>query len=184
MVRIIVPLLHESLLIFLDSNEPDWIVAQTKARKRREMLRSREELEERLAKIRAKEKAQKVKYIKGDLNFKKRKTNAEADEKDDDEEQFVLEDYDSDTEHNGSKKGGDATYSAATLELMSKLGMGPNTLKAEEEEAEDEIKVRHAIRNSKLILTFEDILLLSNPFSINAVHQRATSHQVASSYRK
>lgn len=128
-------------LIFLDSNEPDWIVAQTKARKRREMLRSREELEERLAKIRAKEKAQKVKYIKGDQSFKKRKTNVEADEKEDDEEQFVLEDYDSDTELNSSRKGGDGTYSAATLELMSKLGMGPNALKVEEEEAEDETKV-------------------------------------------
>lgn len=144
---------RKTFLIFIDSNEPDWIIAQTKARKRREMLRSREELEERLAKIRAKEKAQKVKYIKGDQSFKKRKTNSEAGEMDDDEEKFVLEDYDSDTELNNSRKGGDGTYSAATLELMSKLGMGPNTLKAEEEQAEDEIKVRGS-RNSSVRTNF------------------------------
>jgi hypothetical protein len=61
----------------VDSNEPDWIIEQTKARKRRELLRQREDMEARLEKIRAKEKAQREKYLKGDQTFKKRKTNVE-----------------------------------------------------------------------------------------------------------
>jgi chromosome transmission fidelity protein 1 len=119
-----------------DTNEPDWVVEQAKARKRREMLRGREEMETRLAKIRAKEKAQKVKYMKGDQEFKRRKTE-KVDEQDD-EEQFILDDYDSDTELGKDRSG---FYSAATLELMEKMGMGPSSLKPLEEEAEDEIKV-------------------------------------------
>jgi chromosome transmission fidelity protein 1 len=119
-----------------DSNEPKWVVEQAKARKRREMLRAREEMEARLAKIRAKEKAQKIRYLKGDQDFKKRKTF--KDEEQDDEEQFVLDDYESDQD-DGNKRGG--FYSAATLELMEKMGMGPSASRSTEEEIEDETKV-------------------------------------------
>jgi hypothetical protein len=130
--------------LVLASDEPEWIVEQAKARKRREMLRSREEMEARLAKIRAKEKAQRERYLKGDQNYKKRKTVTEKrDGADDDEEQFVLDDYDSEAEQSLSRKGGTAGsgLSAATLELMAKLGMSMNGPKEEEVEAEDEMKV-------------------------------------------
>jgi chromosome transmission fidelity protein 1 len=104
------------------------------------MLRQREDMEARLAKIRAKEKAQREQYLKGEQPFKRRKT--EADKKDEnDEEQFVLDDYDSDREQSNLKKGADTTgFSAATLELMGKLGMGTSA-PDEEEEVEDEVKV-------------------------------------------
>lgn len=94
-------------------------------------------MEARLAKIRAKEKAQRAKYLKGDQTFKKRKTDASNDE--DDEEQYVLDDYESDQESAG--KGSPGGLSAATLELMSKIGMGPRSSKDDEDEIQDEIKV-------------------------------------------
>jgi chromosome transmission fidelity protein 1 len=123
-----------------DSDEPAWIIDQAKARKRREMLRHREDMEARLARIRTKEKAQRDKYMKGDQGFKKRKVDANKTDNGD-EEQFVLEDYDSDQE-NGSKGGkSGGTFSAATLELMAKIGMGPVAAKEEEDETEDDIKV-------------------------------------------
>jgi chromosome transmission fidelity protein 1 len=125
----------------VDSNEPEWIIEQARVRKRREMLRQREDMEARLAKIRAKEKAQREKYLKGDQTFKRRKMDAENKDKDD-EEQFVLEDYDSDREQSSLKKGVAASgFSAATLELMGKLGMGTARVEEEEDEIEDEIKV-------------------------------------------
>jgi chromosome transmission fidelity protein 1 len=106
------------------------------------MLRQREDMEARLAKIRAKEKAQREKYLKGDEAFKRRKTTADKDE--DDEEQFVLEDYDSDHEQNSHQKGIAATgFSVATLKLMGQLGMGTTAADNEEDEMEDEIKVSH-----------------------------------------
>ena len=134
------------------------------------MLRQREDMEARLAKIRAKEKAQREKYLKGDQTFKKRRTNAEKDD-DDDEEQFVLEDYDSDREQGSLKKGVAATgFSAATLELMNKLGMGTSTVNDEEDEVEDEIKVsitihlRESSNNS-------DLLLLPYALATYSIHQ-------------
>ncbi|CAG8961294.1 hypothetical protein HYFRA_00013574, partial [Hymenoscyphus fraxineus] len=135
------------------SEEPEWIITQAKARKRREMLRHREEMEERLSKIRAKEKALKVKYVKGDQSFKKRKTGVEDAKEGDNEEQFVLEDYDSGDEYGGGKKG-DGMYSAATLELMEKLGMGPNMLKQEDEEVEDEVKIFYCSRTHSQLTQF------------------------------
>ena len=134
------------------------------------MLRQREDMEAKLAKIRAKEKAQREKYLKGDQTFKKRRTNAEKDD-DDDEEQFVLEDYDSDREQGSLKKGVAATgFSAATLELMNKLGMGTSTVNDEEDEVEDEIKVsitihlRESSNNS-------DLLLLPYALATYSIHQ-------------
>jgi chromosome transmission fidelity protein 1 len=103
-------------------------------------------MEARLEKIRAKEKAQKDRYMKGDQNFKKRKTDASGDRIDKGEEQFLLDDYDSDAEKTGDKKNRlDGVYSAATLELMEQLGMG-KTPREEEVEAEDETKVRFLSR--------------------------------------
>ncbi|KAE9369378.1 DNA repair helicase [Stipitochalara longipes BDJ] len=137
-----------------DSNEPEWIVDQARARKRREMLRQREDMEARLAKIRAKEKAQREKYLKGDQTFKKRKTNTEK-EDDDDEEQFVLDDYDSDREQGTFKKEVAATgFSTATLELMDKLGMGTSTANEEDDEVEDEIKIFYCSRTHSQLTQF------------------------------
>ena len=126
----------------LDSDEPAWIVEQAKARKRKELLRNRDDLEARLAKIRAKEKADRERYEKGEQKYKKRRTNADKDAADsDDEEQYVLEDYDSDKEQK-SVKTGDAVFSAETMALMEKLGMATSSLKQEEEEVgEEETKV-------------------------------------------
>lgn len=104
------------------------------------MLRQREDMEARLEKIRAKEKAQRDKYLRGDHTTKKRKTETKSAEKNDDEEQFVLDDYDSDQEQRGTKDEG-SLYSAKTLALMEQLGMNNSTAKEEEEEVEEETKV-------------------------------------------
>ena len=105
------------------------------------MLRQREDMEARLAKIRAKEKAQREKYLKDDQSYKKRKTATGADKGNEfNEEQFVLDDYDSDIERTQLGHGADGMgLSAATLELMEKLGM--TRKKEEEDEIQDETKV-------------------------------------------
>lgn len=99
-------------------------------------------MEARLAKIRAKEKAQRDKYLKGDQTFKKRRTDANA-EDEDDEDQYLLDDYESDDESKvfRGKGGGSSVFSAATLELMKQAGMGPIESTDEADELVDEIKV-------------------------------------------
>ncbi|KAG4429212.1 hypothetical protein IFR05_015304 [Cadophora sp. M221] len=133
-----------------DSDEPEWIIEQAKARRRRELLRNREDLEARLARIRAKEKAQRDKYFKGEQSFKRRKVETGNDEVD--EEQFVLDDYESDREHSGA--GSSSGLSAKTLEMMSRIGMGPAALTEEDEEVEDEIKIFYCSRTHSQLTQF------------------------------
>ncbi|KAH6677316.1 helicase C-terminal domain-containing protein [Halenospora varia] len=135
-----------------DSDDPAWLVEQTRARKHREMLRTREDLEARLAKVRAQEKAQRDIYLKGEKTSKRRKQDLNPTESQDDDEQFVLEDYDSDGEQKGTQN--DGQYSAATLELMAKLGMGPNALGEEEEEIEEEMKIFFCSRTHSQLSQF------------------------------
>lgn len=107
------------------------------------MLRRREDLETRLSKVRANEKALRQQYLRGESVHKKRKPEpGQAGEAEDDEEQFVLDDYDSADEKSNYKTGGTSGLSAATLELMGKLGMSIGAAKEDDDEGEDEIKVK------------------------------------------
>lgn len=100
-------------------------------------------MEARLAKIRAKERSQRDKYLKGDQAFKKRKMESKHDNDDAAaaEEQYILDDYESDNEKSSNNGGASSIFSAATIELMNKVGMGPIASRDEGEEEEDEIKV-------------------------------------------
>lgn len=103
------------------------------------MLRQREDMEVRLKRIRAKEKLQREKYLKDNQGYsKKRKIDPAKAEDEGTDDQFILEDYDSDKEQSTSTTGG---LSAATLELMQKLGMSMDTPKDDDDEAKDETKV-------------------------------------------
>jgi chromosome transmission fidelity protein 1 len=108
------------------------------------MLHGREDMEARLSKIRAKEKAQRQQFLRGESASKKRKPDshqrADADQ-DEADEQFVLADYESDDGNASSKTGGATGLSAATLELIEKLGMNLAAPKEEDEEGEEELKV-------------------------------------------
>lgn len=130
---------YKSSLTNLDEDEPDWIIEQAKARKRRDMLRQREEMQARLAKVRAREKAQQDKYLRGDQTLKRRKMDVNADDEDN-EDQYLLDDYESDRETGIAKSGSSSVFSEATLKLMQQVGM-VNDAKDEDEEIEDEIKV-------------------------------------------
>ncbi|RDW73743.1 hypothetical protein BP5796_07185 [Coleophoma crateriformis] len=133
------------------SNEPAWIVDQMRARKRRELLRDREEMESRLAEIRAKEKAQHERYLSGASTQKRRKVDAKKDTFNDEEDQFVLEDYDSDGEQLNTSTSG---LSSATLALMEKLGMVGGPPKEEEAEVQEEIKIFFCSRTHSQLTQF------------------------------
>lgn len=116
------------------------MIEQARARKRRELLRSREELEARLAKVREKEKQEREKYARGEFRRKKRKPDGDGKIHVEREDEFALDDYESEDEGRGPKDDG-LGLSKETLALMAKLGGNVN-LKDDEVEEEDEIKVR------------------------------------------
>lgn len=135
-------------------------------------------MEARLTRIRAKEKAQRDKYLKGHLNAKKRKTESESLENNFDEDEFVLDEYDSDQEQHGTKDEG-SVYSAKTLELMEKLGMRSSIAKDDDEDIEEETKVSNTATLTEIISQSIDLLLLENPFTAYPVHQRAPPCQLS-----
>lgn len=129
-------------------------------------------MDARLAKIRAKEKAQRVRYLKGDPASKKRRIDTHQD--DSDEEQYVLEDYESDREQAGVGEGSASALSAETLKLMKQIGMGPIAAQDEDDELEDETKVTQSSSTHKIKAYNPDFLLLADTFPTYAVHQRAS----------
>ena len=129
-------------LLPVDSNEPAWVLAHAKQEKKDNFLRARTELEERLKVIRQKEAKDKAQQeARPDIRaFKKmvcvawpsvrltgmlirlQRKHAEVEIEDDDEEQFIPDDYDSDNEASGRKinTSGSDGLSSEVKEMMLK----------------------------------------------------------------
>jgi chromosome transmission fidelity protein 1 len=95
--------------------------------------------------------AQKERYLKGEPDPKRRRVEDKVKKGEgDDEEQFVLDDYDSDREGAGSvPKEAAIGLSAETMALMKKLGMNIGPAEEEEQEVEDEVKVYYLFVGTK-----------------------------------
>ncbi|RFU29090.1 hypothetical protein B7463_g7225, partial [Scytalidium lignicola] len=138
----------------LASDEPEWIIEQARARERQAMLRHLEDMQIKLAKARAKDKAELERYVHGGQAPKKRRLEVESNMDHNEEDQFFLDDYESDSDHTGTRGNTKpAGFSAHTLELMGKLGM-TNNPGEEEEEVEDEMKVFYCSRTHSQLTQF------------------------------
>ncbi|TQS34994.1 hypothetical protein Golomagni_04600, partial [Golovinomyces magnicellulatus] len=167
-------------------DEPDWVIEQARARKCRQLLELRDDMETRLEKIRLKEKKQYDRYLRGESTLKKRKIAAHLTkgdgESDHDEEQFVLDEYDSDHVDSGSGNHSKdkSLYSAETLALLNELGMGPIDLKKDEEEKyleiEDEVKIFYSSRTHSQLTQFINELRLPKFPSSSAITEKQISN--------
>lgn len=103
-------------------------------------------METRLSRIRAKEKAERDRLRRGEQHFKKRKVAKEQGLERQHEDQYLLEDYESDKEDLPYSRTIDHSngLSAATLALMEKIGLRSTSTTADDE-LEDETKVRSSI---------------------------------------
>ncbi|QSZ28588.1 hypothetical protein DSL72_003087 [Monilinia vaccinii-corymbosi] len=146
-----------------DSEEPEWVVEMAKERRRREMMRKREEMEERLKRVRERERKERDRMGgKGSMrDSKRRKVGGDGGgdmvgEKGG-EDEFLLEDWDSDAEVSGGgkgKTGDEAIFSRETLELMESVGMRSKKLEDEEEEQDDEMKIFYCSRTHSQLAQF------------------------------
>ncbi|KAA8909788.1 helicase C-terminal domain-containing protein [Sphaerosporella brunnea] len=119
------------------SGQPAWVIEHAKQEKKEKFLRARTELNDRLQKIRETEAREKAALAISETRFPKKlvrlqlsdnveqKKNLEVEvEDEDDEQQFILDDYESD---GGTMKGEPSDnsdgFSPAVRELMMKLGM-------------------------------------------------------------
>ena len=100
--------------IEVDDDEPEWMAEHARESKRKEILHMRAEFEERLAKVREKERKLREKQASGEPYRKRRKQDGTGEEREVDvEDQFALDDYNSDEEA-VSRQPGQSQYSAET----------------------------------------------------------------------
>ncbi|KAJ5358097.1 hypothetical protein N7541_005255 [Penicillium brevicompactum] len=136
-----------------DDEEPEWMLEFAKKESRRALTEKRQEFEARLAKIRQDEERLKQAQESVERPRKKQRLEEPASEPTADEDQFVLDDYDSDTEKTAQPKDSDG-LSASTLALLQKFQGQFSALKKEEGEEEDEIKIFFCSRTHSQLSQF------------------------------
>ncbi|KAI9787683.1 MAG: ATP-dependent DNA helicase chl1 [Geoglossum umbratile] len=139
-----------------DDDEPPWVAEHAREQKRQAILQKRKDLEARLAKVRAREKRQQELYEHGEPRFKKLKANSDTrgSSDGDGEAQFLLCEYESDEELALGNSGLSEGLSAATQELMKKLGMDLGRPKEEDAGVEDELKIFYCSRTHSQLTQF------------------------------
>ncbi|EDN92053.1 hypothetical protein SS1G_07915 [Sclerotinia sclerotiorum 1980 UF-70] len=121
---------------FENSEEPEWMIEAAKVRKKRELIGRREEMERKLGRIRERERCERDRMSgNGNGNMrggKRRKVGGDGEgdlvggSNGSNEDEFLLEDWESDGEIGGSgkkKTGDEAIFSKETLELKKSIGM-------------------------------------------------------------
>jgi chromosome transmission fidelity protein 1 len=143
-----------------NSDEPSWIREHAQKQRKQEALRRKEELNDRIAKIKAKEKRAKERYESGEPKYKRQKlVSGDADK--DDEAQFVLDDYESDEESHKRARTGtfdESGLSAETQALMASLGYSADAPKEDDGEAPDETKIFFCSRTHSQLTQFSSEL--------------------------
>ncbi|KAF7924299.1 uncharacterized protein EAE98_007350 [Botrytis deweyae] len=147
------------------STEPEWVIKAARERRKRELVSRREEMERRLERIREKERKERDRMAgKGDgRSGKRRKIGGDEDggmkgeSAGGNEDEFLLEDWDSDGEAGGSGKrgtGDETIFSKETLELKKSVGLWSKGVEDEDEEPEDEIKIFYCSRTHSQLTQF------------------------------
>lgn len=155
------------------------MVQHSREEKKNQVIQKRAELEAKLEKIRQHERKVRDRQENGPPLTKKRKSDDDSGKDVDivDEEQFALDDYESDDERTKGLKAniGDADLglSKETQALMQKLGYGLSALpKPEDLEAEDELKIYFCSRtHSQLSQFVNELKRIDLPAAIPAVQE-------------
>ncbi|KIW05553.1 uncharacterized protein PV09_03431 [Verruconis gallopava] len=145
-----------------DIDEPDWIVEHARKERRARALQHRQDLEARLARIRQNELNLQKKYERGEPPSKRQKTAQVGGDEEGGEDQYILDDYESDNERQGGRQLGAATdygVSTETQAILKRLGMFAG-MQAEEDDMEmpDELKIFYCSRTHSQLSQFANEL--------------------------
>jgi chromosome transmission fidelity protein 1 len=144
-----------------DRDDPPWMLDHARKQRKQDAFRRKQELNERLAMIKAKESRAKERSINGVRQFKRQKTNSDEAGDENAEARFALDDYASDQEHSSSVKSDrfdNSGLSAETQALMDKLGYAVGDTKTEAAEAIDETKIFFCSRTHSQLTQFSSEL--------------------------
>ncbi|KAJ5510840.1 hypothetical protein N7453_002943 [Penicillium expansum] len=140
-----------------DDDEPEWMIEHAKRESRRAITEKRQEFETRLAKIRQEEERLKQAQDSADRPRKKQRLNDSAPELVNDDDQFVLDDYDSDTDNQKRQddSGNSDGLSASTLALLERFqGKFSAQKNDKDDDEDDEIKIFFCSRTHSQLSQF------------------------------
>ncbi|KAH6643831.1 helicase C-terminal domain-containing protein [Boeremia exigua] len=143
------------------NDDPPWMLEHARNQRKQEAFRRREELNERLAKVKAKEERAKERAAVTNHTQKRRKVGSDDANNGDLETQFALDDYESDQDTAGNARHsgfGNSGLSAETQALMDTLGYASSATKAEDGEMPDEIKIFFCSRTHSQLTQFSSEL--------------------------
>ena len=100
-----------------DDDDPEWMIQHARDERRREISQMRADLEARLETVRKREQKTRERNVSGEPPAKRRKHAKDLDEPAESEEQYVLDDYESDNGSRGGKRS-DSDYSWETTKMM------------------------------------------------------------------
>ncbi|OAP58800.1 hypothetical protein AYL99_06097 [Fonsecaea erecta] len=158
---------HESL---------DWLLEAEKSAQRRELLLEREELELRLAKIRAVEALRRQKRHELKTSKKSRTQIANNEDNVAAEEEFMLEDYDSDRDEKNPANHSTVSLSSSTQALLDML-QGPTKTDAEQEK--DRLKIIFCSRTHSQLTQFVNELRRVKPPSSIPLEAADVTHKTS-----
>jgi chromosome transmission fidelity protein 1 len=145
-----------------DSDDPPWMIERARKKSKQAALHRRQDLEDRIAKIKAKEKRVKNRYQNGEPLHKRQKlASKNTDGEDAQEAQFLLDDYESDNDAASRSKAtsfNESGLSAQTEALMQQFGYSLGPKKEQEEEAVDKMKIFFCSRTHSQLTQFSSEL--------------------------
>jgi chromosome transmission fidelity protein 1 len=146
------------------SEEADWLAQAEQSARRRELLLAREELERKLARVRE-EEARRRQRREDSKGSKRARIGKESVEDVSAEDQFMLNDYDSDEGEASALSNSNSGFSSATQALLDKL-QAPARREVEEEK-EDRLKIIFCSRtHSQLSQFINELRRVKPPSSI------------------
>jgi chromosome transmission fidelity protein 1 len=162
-----------------DSDDPPWLVEHAQKQRKEEAARRLQLFNDRIAKIKAKEKRAKEHYTSGRSQSKRQKTSVHDGHGEDDEAQFALADYESDDDSRRTTKTGvfdESGMSAETQALMESLGLSIGGSKPEEMEMPDETKIFFCSRTHSQLTQFSgEINRVKLPPAITIDHELSST---------
>lgn len=141
--------------IHLDDDEPEWVIEHAKKQRRNEARQMRADFEARLEAVRQKE--EKIRERNGDVEppaKKRRQLHDDTQSGGTDEDEFMLDEYDSDDQSNAHQPSNASKYSAETTKLMEKLGMVRSDTDRRPEEEPEELKIFFCSRTHSQLSQF------------------------------
>ncbi|GKZ51100.1 ATP-dependent DNA helicase chl1 [Aspergillus brasiliensis] len=155
-----------------DDNEPEWMLDFAKRESSRMMTEKRKELEERLEKTRKEEEQQRMALENPEGPRKKQKYSTPSTGTGNlSEDQFALDEYDSENEEHGKPRSGlahSSELSSSTLELLERFkGQFSTGKPGSDDDDDDEVKIFYCSRTHSQLTQFAgELRRVKMPWSI------------------